>query len=113
MEAAEVVEVAVRREIDGEGHRLDVEVVDAVADADADDMYRELTSRDFGRRGARALSGSDGNNGGLVGFWLCVVLVVDVVLGFIGAETAATIVITTKIQNSIQKPFFFKTPISV
>lgn len=113
MEAAEVVEVAVRREIDGEAHRLDVEVVDADADADADDMYRELTSRDFGRRGARALSGSDGNNGGLVGFWLCVVLVVDVVLGFIGVETAATIVITTKIQNSIQKPFFFKTLISV
>jgi hypothetical protein len=111
VEAAEVVEVAVRREIDGEAHRLDVEVVDA--DADADDMYRELTSRDFGRRGARALSGSDGNNGGLVGFWLCVVLVVDVVLGFIGVETAATIVITTKIQNSIQISFFFKTLIYV
>jgi hypothetical protein len=109
VEAAEVVEVAVRREIDGEAHRLDVEVVDA----DADDMYRELTSRDFGRRGARALSGSEGNNGGLVGFWLCVVLVVDVVLGFIGVETAATIVITTKIQNSIQIPFFFKTLIYV
>jgi hypothetical protein len=109
VEAAEVVEVAVRREIDGEAHRLDVEVVDA----DAVDMYRELTSRDFGRRGARALSGSEGNNGGLVGFWLCVVLVVDVVLGFIGVETAATIVITTKIQNSIQIPFFFKTLISV
>jgi hypothetical protein len=109
VEAAEVVEVAVRREIDGEAHRLDVEVVDA----DAVDMYRELTSRDFGRRGARALSGSEGNNGGLVGFWLCVVLVVDVVLGFIGVETAATIVITTKIQNSIQIPFFFKTLIYV
>lgn len=89
MEAAEVVEVAVRREIDGEAHRLDVEVVDA----DADDMYRELTSRDFGRRGARALSGSDGNKGGLAGFRFCVVLAVDLVLGFIGDETAVTIVV--------------------
>ena len=105
--------MAVSREIDGEAHRVDVEIVDADVDEEDDDMYRELTSRDFGRRGARALSGSDGNNGGLAGFWLCVVLVVDVVLGFIGVETAATIVITAKFQNPIQIPSFIKTLIYV
>lgn len=83
--------MAVLREIDGDAHRLNVEVEDA--DADADDKQRELTSRDLGRRGARALSGSDGNKGGLAGFRFCVVLAVDLVLGFIGVETAVTIVV--------------------
>jgi hypothetical protein len=39
------------------------------------------------------LSGSDGNKGGLAGFRFCVVLAVDLVLGFIGVETAVTIVV--------------------
>lgn len=71
-------------ETNGDGHRFDI-VVDDDDDDVEDERYRELTSRDFGRRLPRALSLSEGKSGGLVEFWF-------VVLGlFIVVDTAATI----------------------
>lgn len=94
--------IPVGREINGDEDRLVVE-----EEEDEEDMYREVTSRDLGRRGARALSGSDGNRGGLVGWWFCVAAVAatGVVLGFIVVETAATIIVT-KIQKLLHILFF-------
>lgn len=67
-----------------------------------EDMYREVTSRDLGlRREAMALSGSEGNRGGLVGFRggpsRAVVLEFNVV------DTAATIFC---IRKSVRISFF-------
>lgn len=60
-------------ETSGDGHRLepveeDVQEVEE-AEEEEEDMYREVTSRALEEeRGARALSGSEGSKGGLVGF---------------------------------------------
>lgn len=51
-------------ETEGERHRLRT---DAELEEVEDDKYREVTSRDLGRRATAPLSGSEGNKGGLVG----------------------------------------------
>lgn len=55
----------------GDGHRLEPVEEDEEVEVEVEeeeDMKREVTSRALERRVARALSGSEGNRGGLVGF---------------------------------------------
>lgn len=86
-------------ETNGDGQRFDV-VDDVEEDEDEEEeRYREVTSRDFGRRFARAFSGSEGKRGGLVRFWLVVLELLIVV------DTAATIAYT---KISVHNISFFK-----
>lgn len=81
-------------ETNGDGQRFDV-VHEVEEDEDEEEeRQREVTSRDFGRRFARALSESEGKRGGLARFWLVGLELLIVV------DTAATIAYTkTPVDN--------------